>query len=179
MSPEQTHHKLYLAGAMMLFAALVFAGAVFYLVSAYRAPASGGSQAPALLPGQKNPADDLPHASAEVSAVSGSVAAAAAGKLTVTPERGGAAVAFLVDSKTEIYKAGEQKEQASYDEELRIFKEKLEYANDITKVYFAPDPYNHVPLKLADLAAGTKVIVTPLGKNAQGELVALRVYVLP
>ena len=178
MSPEYiTHHKLYLAGAMMLLAALVFAGAVFYLVSAYRAPAADGSRAPALLPGQKNPADDLPRASAEVSAVSGSVAAVAQNSLTVAPERGGAPVTILTDSKTEIYKTGAQKEQSAYDKELQIFKEKLEYANDITTVYFAPDPYEHVPLALADLKAGEKVIVTPAGKNARGELVALRVYV--
>ena len=76
--------------------------------------------------------------------------------------QGAPSATFKINAKTVISTRGDSKDPAAYKKEMQDFLSKLAYADpDSPHVYLAPDPYEHVALRLSDLKAGTVVAITP------------------
>jgi len=161
---QQSHHKLFIASILLFVAALLFVAGVLYWVR------YGGEKPPSAANAQELAA--LPRVQKEKDVV-GTVVSVSADSLVV--KQGATNTAVAVDSKTQIYKAGQKKDPAVYQKELTQFNATVKSASPSDGTYFAPDPYVDMPLALADLKSGDLVFIS--ADEAGGSLIAARILV--
>jgi hypothetical protein len=173
--------------ALLVVAAIIFAGALYWHDSQGGTPASAANPLP---PGAPNPADAYLHQQSGAEDYGGFVQTVGGDRFVIKMENPGnpatgtsptlssSTLTVVVDAKTEIYKQGAQKTDAEYQKERDAFHAATLYATDTQDIYLAPDSYEHMPLTLADLKQDTFVIIKPLAAAQGGSITAVSVEVL-
>jgi hypothetical protein len=152
--PEQ--HKLLLSSILLLLAAIIFAGAVVYLVHGNGQVYTVGTSTSAPIPHQ--PDESLPHYS-QLNPVGGVVKAVGASSIDIVQGPGNTNPAtVLVDKNTTIYKTGALKDPQVFDAEIKAFSaETLGAPSSYT--YVMPDRFIEIPLTLKDIQVGDTVFI--------------------
>ncbi len=169
--------QLLLPAAVLLLAALIFAGTLVwhdtigskYVQQTAQQSATGSN-------GQPNPAPafssvtageaNIPHYPA--GDINGTIASVSGTTLTLavispgSTSAGSTKVTVIVDSDTQIYKIGAYKDSATFNQETAA------YMADPSKYSSPPQPFTTITLSLKDLSVGTQINVLPKAGSVQG-----------
>jgi hypothetical protein len=178
---ELYKNPLVVSAGIVLVAAVIFSGTLIWISTSNTNPnlaldpsnfvpedlvlAEDGQPAYLTLPeGAENPADKLVHYPF-YEPIPGLVSAISANSLTIVSAETEEEMTFSVDSDTDIYKMGKEKDEQAFEKETEEFLDALSYATS-NDIYIAPDLFERVPIQISDLEIDTPVDVNTVSKNS-------------